>query len=54
VIKFYYVDGMMIETKAYNLDPDKFWNVDLQHMESLIDDKTKAIIVNNPGNPCGN
>lgn len=23
-------------------------------MESLIDDKTKAIIVNSPGNPCGN
>lgn len=23
-------------------------------MESLIDDKTKAILINNPGNPCGN
>jgi len=26
----------------------------LKHMESLIDGKTKAIVINNPGNPCGN
>ncbi|XP_037029543.1 tyrosine aminotransferase-like [Bradysia coprophila] len=47
-------DGMNIESRHYNLDPNNNWNVDLQHMESLIDDKTKAILVNNPGNPCGN
>ena len=33
--------------------PDKGWEVDLDHLESLIDEKTKAIIVTNPSNPCG-
>ena len=42
-----------IETREYHLLPDQDWEVDLQHMESLIDDKTAAIIVNNPSNPCG-
>lgn len=45
---------MRIETRAYNLDPSKDWDIDLKHLESLIDEKTRAIIVNNPGNPCGN
>jgi len=26
----------------------------INHLESLIDDKTKAIFINNPSNPCGN
>ena len=42
-----------IETKEYNLLPEQDWEVDLRHMESLIDEKTAAIIVNNPSNPCG-
>jgi tyrosine aminotransferase len=46
--------GLGIETQFYNLDPKKGWNVDLEHMESLINDRTKAILVNSPGNPCGN
>jgi len=41
------------EVRAYNLQPDKDWEVDLAHMESLIDTNTSAIIVNNPSNPCG-
>lgn len=49
-----WIDGMLIETKAYNLDPEKSWDIDLKSMEKLIDEKTRAIIVNNPGNPCGN
>ena len=35
------------------LQPEKEWEVDLSHLESLIDSKTAAIIVNNPSNPCG-
>lgn len=46
--------GPSIEARLYNLDPFNDWNVNLQHMESLIDKNTKAIIVNCPGNPCGN
>lgn len=45
---------MHIEARHYNLDPKNDWNVDLKHMESLIDNKTKAILINSPGNPCGN
>ena len=36
------------------MDPLKDWEIDLEHMECLINEKTRAILVNNPGNPCGN
>lgn len=42
-----------IETRQYNLLPEKSWECDLGHMESLIDEKTAAILINNPSNPCG-
>ncbi|KAE8608556.1 hypothetical protein XENTR_v10011532 [Xenopus tropicalis] len=42
-----------IEVKLYNLLPEKSWEIDLTHMESLVDDKTACIIINNPSNPCG-
>ena len=42
-----------IETREYNLLPENDWEVDLLHMESLIDENTAAIIVNSPSNPCG-
>lgn len=29
------------------------WEIDLKHLESLVDEKTKAIVVVNPSNPCG-
>jgi tyrosine aminotransferase len=32
---------------------DKDWEMNLAHMESLIDDRTKAIVMNNPSNPTG-
>lgn len=46
--------GTHVVSKSYNLDPNKGWDIDLKHMESLIDERTKAILINNPGNPCGN
>lgn len=33
--------------------PEKSWEIDLEHLESLIDDNTMAVIVCNPSNPCG-
>ena len=40
--------------QAYDLLPDQNWEIDLAHLESLIDVHTKAILINNPSNPTGN
>jgi tyrosine aminotransferase len=32
---------------------DQNWEVDLDDMEASIDEKTKAVVINNPSNPCG-
>ena len=37
----------------YCVQPEKSWEVDLDQMESLMDDDTAAILINNPSNPCG-
>ena len=43
-----------VEARLYRLDPHKRWEVDLEHLESLISaGSTRAILVNNPSNPCG-
>ena len=39
--------------KTYRLDPSKQWQVDVSSLEAAIDENTKAILVNNPSNPCG-
>ena len=50
----YHLNSILgIDTKEYNLIPEQEWQVDLEHMESIIDDKTVAILINNPSNPCG-
>jgi len=46
-------EGLGIRTKFYDLNPECGWEVDLEHLESQIDDQTAAIVVNNPSNPCG-
>jgi len=33
--------------------PENDWLVDIAHMDSLIDEHTAAIVINNPSNPCG-
>lgn len=45
--------GHGIETRSYNLLPDRQWEIDLKQMESLIDENTAALILINPSNPCG-
>jgi len=42
-----------VHCKQYNLIAEQNWSVDLKHLESLIDENTAAIVVNNPSNPCG-
>ena len=42
-----------IETRHYHLKMDEDGLIDTDHVASLIDLKTRAIIVNNPSNPTG-
>jgi len=42
-----------IDCKEYPLLPEQQWDADLPALEAQIDDKTKAILINNPSNPCG-
>ncbi|XP_063686761.1 tyrosine aminotransferase-like [Bolinopsis microptera] len=42
-----------IPVKFYDLDPENNWSIDLNQLESLIDENTAAILVTNPSNPCG-
>ncbi|KJH41346.1 tyrosine transaminase [Dictyocaulus viviparus] len=42
-----------IEDRPYMLDMKNGGLIDLEHLETLIDDRTRALIVNNPGNPTG-
>ena len=35
------------------LQPDRRWEIDLEHLEQQIDSNTVAIVVVNPSNPCG-
>ncbi|XP_052747612.1 tyrosine aminotransferase-like [Galleria mellonella] len=45
--------GGYIIYNYYNLLPEKNWEVDLKNLEDQIDDKTSALILLNPSNPCG-
>ena len=38
---------------VFALQPEKCWEADLEEMASLIDDRTRMIVVINPSNPCG-
>lgn len=42
-----------VKWKHYNLLPEREWEVDLEQLSSLVDERTKVILVNNPSNPCG-
>nr|GMC72566.1 probable aminotransferase TAT2 [Ipomoea batatas] len=43
-----------LEVRYYGLLPEKGWEVDLNAVESLADQNTIAVVIINPGNPCGN
>jgi tyrosine aminotransferase len=40
--------------QPYDLRPERGWEIDLEHLEAQIDERTRAILINNPSNPCGN
>ncbi|KAJ7519660.1 hypothetical protein O6H91_20G049300 [Diphasiastrum complanatum] len=42
-----------LQCRHYDLLPDHDWEIDLEQLESLVDCNTVAMIICNPGNPCG-
>uniref|UniRef100_A0A2P2IWQ9 Aminotransferase family protein n=1 Tax=Rhizophora mucronata TaxID=61149 RepID=A0A2P2IWQ9_RHIMU len=43
-----------LEVRHFDLLPEKGWEVDLNAVEALADENTVALVIINPGNPCGN
>ena len=43
-----------LEVRHFDLLPEKAWEVDLDSVETLADENTVAMVIINPGNPCGN
>lgn len=43
-----------LEVRHFDLVPEKDWEVDLASVEALADENTAAMVIINPGNPCGN
>ncbi|XP_068667214.1 tyrosine aminotransferase-like [Aristolochia californica] len=43
-----------LEVRHFDLLPDQNWEVDLDAVRALADRNTVAVVIINPGNPCGN
>ncbi|KAI3736100.1 hypothetical protein L6452_15633 [Arctium lappa] len=42
-----------LETRHFDLLPDKDWEIDLDSVVAVADENTVAMVIINPGNPCG-
>lgn len=49
-----FAQSCRLEARHFDLLPDKDWEVDLDAVEALADENTVAMVIINPGNPCGN
>ncbi|GJX31296.1 tyrosine aminotransferase-like protein [Tanacetum coccineum] len=49
-----YAQSCNLEVRHFDLLPEKDWEVDLDGVEALADENTVAMVIINPGNPCGN
>lgn len=43
-----------VQVRNYGLNPERNWEIDLDSLKSVADKNTIALVVINPGNPCGN
>nr|CAB3490020.1 unnamed protein product [Digitaria exilis] len=43
-----------MEARYFDLVPDRGWEIDLDSLQALADRNTVAMVIVNPGNPCGN
>ncbi|KAF8413832.1 hypothetical protein HHK36_001826 [Tetracentron sinense] len=46
-------DFCNLEVRHFDLLPEQGWEVDLDAVEALADENTVAMVIINPGNPCG-
>ncbi|KPI88597.1 putative tyrosine aminotransferase putative L-tyrosine:2-oxoglutarate aminotransferase [Leptomonas seymouri] len=46
-------DTFGIKNRFYHQLPNKNWELDLNEIRRLVDDRTRAIVLNNPSNPSG-
>lgn len=44
---------MGVEARAYRLEAENNFTIDLKNLATLVDEKTKFLWVVNPSNPCG-
>ncbi|KAJ4958980.1 hypothetical protein NE237_026091 [Protea cynaroides] len=43
-----------LEVRHFDLLPERGWEADLEAVEAIADENTVALVIVNPGNPCGN
>jgi capreomycidine synthase len=48
-----YAVALGCTTRTWRLDPDRGWRPDLDHLEALVTERTRAIVLNFPQNPTG-